>query len=89
MLLKYTTLGIWKFRNRTVAQDYLNFQRTNGNSMKGARIRMRKHSEHEWANRVGNVAVIKVGRDPGGDLYLFSDGISRNEYFDKMRLINS
>ncbi len=82
MLLDYITVKIMKFRSRQAAQNYLKFQRGGGNSMQGARVRMRKYKEHELANRVGNVAVIKMGNDPGGDRYLFLDGITRYEYFD-------
>ena len=77
-------LKIWKFKNRIAAQDYLKFQRTHGNPMTDAHVRMRKHPNHKWANRVGNVAVIIVGKDPGGNRYLFSDGINRYEYLDGM-----
>jgi len=82
MLLDYNTLEIEKFRSRSAAQDYLKFQRDGGNAMRGAQVRMRKYPHHKWSNRVGNVAVIKVGRDQGGDKYLYSDGSSRYVYQD-------
>lgn len=82
-VLEYATLEIQKFRSRRSAQDYLRFQRAGGSPMKGAHVRMRKDPDHKWANRVGNVAVIKVARDPGGDRYLFSDGTYRYECLDK------
>lgn len=74
------TLEIEKFRSRTAAQNFLKFQRDDGLPMRGAQVRMRKYSDHKWANRRGNVAVIKLGNDPGGDRYLFADGFSRYEY---------
>ena len=82
MLPGYYKLEIEKFRSCTAAQDYIKFQRTGGVAMKAAQVRMRKYSDHKWANRVGNVPVIKQGRDQGGDVYLFDDGYSRNECFE-------
>lgn len=78
----YLTLKIMKFRSRQAAQDYLKFQREGGVPMPGAHVRMRKYKDHEWANRVGNVAVIKVSHDSGGDSYLFEDGKYCYEFLD-------
>lgn len=80
-----TSLEIWKFKNRQSACEYLKYQRDNGNSipMRDARVRMKKYPSHKWANRGGNVAVIKIGQDPGGNRYLFTDGISRYDYQDQ------
>ena len=85
MTLKYKTLKIWKFKSRLHAQEYLSFQRRGGNKMVGARVRMRKYPEHKWTNSVGNVAVIKTGQNPGGDVYLFEDGAIRNEALDETK----
>lgn len=82
LLFDYRTLEIEKFRSRQAAQDYLKFQRDGGVSMPGAHVRMRKYPNHKWANRVGNIAVIKTGNDPGGDSYLFTDGKDRYEFLD-------
>ncbi len=78
----YVTIEIMKFRSRLSAQDYLKFQRAGGVSMRGAHVRMRKYPNHEWSNCMGNVAVIKVGNDPGGNRYLFSDGEERYGFLD-------
>ena len=75
-------LDIWKFRSRQAAISYIKFQRTGGVEMAGAKVRMRKYPDHKWANRVGNVPVIQKGHDPGGELYLFTDGIVRYHYLE-------
>lgn len=71
---------IQKFKNRDAAVKYIKFQRDNGNKMAGAVIRMKKYPSHRWANRIGNVATIQTGIDPGGKRYLFTDGHERYDY---------
>ena len=67
-------LEIMKFRSRESALRY-----ANGAELK-AKVRMKKYKGHKWANRVGNVAVLFLGRDPGGERYLFEDGGHRYHY---------
>lgn len=75
---------IQKFRSRKAAEKYIKFQRANGNRMVGAVVRMKKCPTHSWANRVGNVAAIQVGIDPGGKRYLFADGYARYDYQEEL-----
>lgn len=77
-------MEIWKFKTRQVALNYIKFQIQNGNTMKDAKVRMRKYPGHEWANRVNNVPVIQVGEEVLGDRYLFIDGVIRPECFESL-----
>lgn len=80
---------IMKFRSREAAKQYIKFQRDNGNKMNGATVIMKKCLGHKWANRVGNVATIRTGRDPGGNRYLFTDGYDRYDYQDREAVENA
>lgn len=69
-------MEIMKFRSREEAKRYA---QACGLKSK-AKIRMLKRPSHKWANRVGNVPVLFLGSDPGGDRYLFADGFFRYGY---------
>ena len=72
---KNAMLTIKAFRSKQAVNRYIKFQ---GWTTRQSQPRMFRWPEHEWANDRGNVAVVKVGEDPGGALYVFEDGSIRN-----------
>jgi hypothetical protein len=59
------------FRTRWNANEYRKFQ---GWTTRYAKVRMFHWPEHPFANKAGNVAVLKLDTGVSGDRYLFSNG---------------
>lgn len=74
---------IKRFSSRESARRYGKNLRLAKDCLKvKSQVRMLKDLSHRFANRVGNVATLKVGEDPGGEIYLFEDGFFRHNYRD-------
>lgn len=63
--------AIKPFRNREEAHEYIRFQ---GWKNGKARARMFHWPDHPWANRVGNVCVVRIDTGVSGYQYVFTNG---------------